>query len=150
MDNDAYDLSRFVRAQQGDYDRALAEITAGAKRSHWMWYVFPQVVGLGHSSTARHYAIQGAGEARAYLAHPLLGPRLQACAEAVLTHVGQHSASAIFGYPDDLKLQSSATLFAQVSPPNSVFHRLLAGFYPDGPDPETLRLLATEEPETPA
>lgn len=144
-DEDPHNLERFVRAQASDYGRALQEITAGAKRSHWMWFVFPQLAGLGHSATARHFAIRDAAEARAYLGHPVLGPRLLACAEALLIHAGRRSASAIFGYPDDLKLRSSATLFAQVSAPDSVFHRLLKGFYPqEGPDDATLRLLGSD------
>lgn len=140
--DDPHDLDRFLRAQQGDYERALGEITAGAKCSHWMWYVFPQLDGLGHSAMARRYAIKGAGEARAYLEHPILGDRLRACTEVLLAHVGR-SATGIFGYPDDLKLRSSATLFASVSAPGSGFHRLLEKYYPGGPDGETLRLLGS-------
>ena len=136
-----HDLNRFVQAQQGDYAQALAEIQAGRKRSHWMWYVFPQIDGLGSSSMARHYAIKSADEARAYLAHPVLGPRLLACTEAALGVEGR-SAHEIFGSPDDLKLRSSATLFAHVSAPGSAFHRLLEKYYPEGPDSATLRLLS--------
>lgn len=138
--DDPHDLSRFLQAQDDDFEQALSEITAGRKRSHWMWYIFPQIAGLGSSGMARRYAIRGAAEARAYLAHPLLGPRLIACAEAAAAHQGL-SATEIFGTPDDLKLRSSATLFARVSPAGSVFHRLLETFYPQGPDPATLRLL---------
>ncbi len=133
-------LERFVLAQQEDYATALREITAGRKRSHWMWYIFPQIDGLGSSETARRYAVKSADEARAYLAHPVLGERLLACARAAVAHEGR-SATEIFGSPDDLKLRSSATLFAAVSPPDSVFQRLLDQFYPDGPDAATLRLL---------
>ncbi len=138
--NDPHDLQRFVLAQERDHETALREITAGRKRSHWMWYIFPQIDGLGFSEMARHYAIKNAGEARAYLAHPVLGERLRACARAALVHEDR-SATEIFGTPDDLKLRSSATLFAAVSEEGSVFHRLLARFYPAGPDPATLRLL---------
>jgi uncharacterized protein (DUF1810 family) len=137
---DPHDLGRFVEAQQGDYERALAEIRAGRKRSHWMWYVFPQIDGLGFSATARHYAIKSRAEAEAYLAHPVLGPRLVECSEAALAVLGR-SAHEIFGTPDDLKLRSCATLFAAVSPPGSVFERLLAKYYQGKPDDKTLRLL---------
>jgi uncharacterized protein (DUF1810 family) len=138
--DDPHDLDRFVRAQEGDYARALAEIRAGRKRSHWMWYIFPQYDGLGFSSMAQRYAIKSVAEAEAYLRHPVLGPRLVECVEAVVGVEGK-SASAIFGSPDDLKLRSSATLFARVSPPGSVFDRLLRKYFPDGPDARTLRLL---------
>ncbi len=138
--NDPYDLDRFARAQQAVYEQALREITAGDKRTHWMWFIFPQLDGLAFSAMSRRYAIKDAGEARAYLDHPVLGPRLLACAQAAISHEGR-SATAIFGQPDDLKLRSSATLFASVSPPDSVFHRLLEKFYPEGPDGRTLRLL---------
>ena len=138
--NDPHDLDRFVLAQQDDYTHALAEVTNGRKRTHWMWYIFPQIGGLGFSSMAQRYAIKDAAEARAYLAHPLLGPRLLACAQAAVANEGR-SANAIFGSPDDLKLRSCATLFASVSAPGSVFHRLLEKFYPGGPDTATLRLL---------
>src|SRR5947199_6527792 len=122
--DDPHDLGRFVEAQAGDYDRALAEIRGGRKRSHWMWYVFPQVEGLGFSSMSRRYSIKSADEARAYLDHPLLGRRLLECAEAALAVEGR-SAREIFGSPDDMKLKSSATLFASVTASDSVFPRLL-------------------------
>ena len=138
--DDPYNLSRFLRAQEGDYDRALSEIRSGQKRTHWMWYIFPQLDGLAFSSTSKHYAIKSAAEARAYLGHPVLGPRLRECAEAALGVEGR-SATAIFGSPDDLKLRSCATLFASVSPPGSVFDRLLEKFYGGGRDDKTLRLL---------
>ena len=134
------DLDRFVAAQAGLYEEALGELTAGRKRTHWMWYIFPQIGGLGFSSMARRYGIKSVDEARAYLAHPVLGSRLLACAEAVVANAGSN-ATEIFGSPDDLKLRSSATLFASVSAPDSVFHRLLEKFFPGGPDKETLRLL---------
>src|SRR5262245_33973871 len=130
---DPHDLDRFVQAQRSDYDRALAEIRAGRKRSHWMWYIFPQHDGLGSSSMAKTYAIKSVAEAEAYLRHPVLGPRLVECAEAVVGVEGR-SAHEIFGSPDDLKLRSCATLFARVSPAGSVFERLLQKYYPDGPD----------------
>jgi uncharacterized protein (DUF1810 family) len=137
---DPHRLDRFVQAQRGDYDRALAEIRSGEKRSHWMWYVFPQLQGLGRSEMAHHYAISGTVEAGAYLRHPVLGPRLVACAEAALGVQGR-TAVAIFGSPDDLKLRSSATLFAAVSPAGSVFHQLLDRYFDGAPDARTLELL---------
>ena len=138
--NDPNDLNRFLLAQESDYEQALQEITSGRKRTHWMWYIFPQIDGLAFSATSRHYAIKSAAEARAYLEHPVLGARLLACGEAALAHEGR-SAADIFGSPDDLKLRSCATLFSQVSPPGSVFHRLLDKFYAGKPDGETLRSL---------
>jgi uncharacterized protein (DUF1810 family) len=147
---DPYDLDRFLQAQVGDYERALAEVRGGQKRTHWMWYIFPQLDGLARSPTAKHYAIKSIAEARAYLAHPVLGPRLRECAEAAI-HVEGRSATAIFGSPDDLKLRSCATLFASVSPPGSVFDRLLGKYYGGRPDEETLCLLGIgpgPEPQT--
>jgi uncharacterized protein (DUF1810 family) len=126
------------------YESAIAEIRAGRKRSHWMWYVFPQVVGLGSSATAQHYGIRDADEARAYLAHPVLGQRLIECAEAICSVTGR-SAREILGTPDDLKLRSCATLFAQVSPPGSVFDRVLRRYYGGQPDQATLDLLRLHE-----
>jgi uncharacterized protein (DUF1810 family) len=139
--SDPHDLNRFVEAQKRDYARALAEVKAGEKRSHWMWYVFPQLEGLGFSQTAKYYGIAGRAEAEAYLAHPVLGPRLAECCEAALAVEGR-SAYEIFGSPDDLKLRSCATLFAAVSPPGSVFERLLAKYCGGERDEKTLRLLA--------
>lgn len=133
-------LDRFVEAQAGIYDQALAEIRAGRKRSHWMWYVFPQVAGLGNSPTSVRYAIVNRDEAAAFLAHPILGPRLLQCAEAVLQIDGR-SALEIFGSPDDLKLRSSATLFAAVSPDASVFHRIIDKYFDGQRDPRTVELL---------
>jgi uncharacterized protein (DUF1810 family) len=138
--SDPYDLQRFVQAQNTDYEQALLEITRGQKRSHWMWYIFPQFDGLGFSSTSRLYAIKSQAEAAAYLAHPILGPRLNECAEAALRVEGR-SAREIFGSPDDMKLRSCATLFAGVSPPGSVFHRLLDRYFQGKPDPKTLALI---------
>jgi uncharacterized protein (DUF1810 family) len=137
---DPHDLNRFVQAQQGDCERALSEIRSGRKRSHWMWYVFPQYDGLGFSPTSRRYAIKSLAEARAYLGHPVLGPRLVECAEAALGVEGR-SASEVFGSPDDMKLRSCATLFAYVSPAGSVFQRLLDKYFQGQPDAKTLRLL---------
>jgi uncharacterized protein (DUF1810 family) len=141
LTGDVHDLARFVAAQRGSYEHALAEIASGRKRSHWMWYVFPQFAGLGVSATSRKYAIASLAEAEAYLRHDLLGPRLVACADAALA-VESRSAREIFGSPDDLKLRSSATLFAHVSPEGSVFHRLLEKYFGGEPDEATLRLVA--------
>jgi len=138
--SDPHDLQRFVDAQEPSYAEALREIRAGRKRSHWMWYVFPQIAGLGNSQVSARYAIRSKNEARAYLAHAILGPRLIECAEAVLA-LNNRSARDIFGSPDDLKLRSCATLFAQVTPPESVFERLLDKYYSSEPDPKTLSLL---------
>jgi uncharacterized protein (DUF1810 family) len=138
--DDPHDLRRFMEAQQGAYQRALAEISSGKKRSHWMWYIFPQFAGLGSSSTSQLYAIKTLDEARAYLAHPTLGPRLLACAQAVVDLEGR-SATEIFGSPDDMKLRSCATLFASVSPADSVFHRLIGKYYGGAFDAKTLHLL---------
>ena len=138
--NDPFELRRFVEAQEGVYAQALAELKGGRKRSHWMWFVFPQFDGLGFSSTAKHYAIKSLDEARAYLAHPLLGPRLRECADALLKVEGR-SAAEIMGSPDDLKLRSCATLFAEITPDDSPFARLLQKHYRNQPDLKTLQLL---------
>jgi uncharacterized protein (DUF1810 family) len=141
--DDPYKLSRFVQAQEADYARAIAEIRSGLKRSHWMWYVFPQIAGLGSSPTSVRYAIESLAEARAYLAHPVLGPRLLECAEAALAVPGR-SAAEIFGSPDDRKLRSCATLFASVSPPGSVFDRVLDKYFGGKKDENTVRLLGND------
>jgi uncharacterized protein (DUF1810 family) len=138
--DDPHGLDRFVSAQEGSYDQALSEIRDGRKRTHWMWYIFPQIDGLGFSSTAKYYAIKSLAEARAYLEHPVLGPRLLTCAGAALRVEGR-SAREIFGTPDDLKLQSCVSLFACVAPPDSVFDRLLVKYYRGERDTWTLELL---------
>lgn len=137
---DPFQLERFVKAQEDDFEYALAEIKAGEKRSHWIWYIFPQIDGLAFSSTSKYYAIKSLDEARAYLAHPVLGPRLLSCAEAVL-NVQHRSAAEIFGFPDDMKVRSCATLFACVVPAPSVFDRILDKYYGGERDPRTLALL---------
>ena len=139
--DDPHDLNRFVEAQQDDYERALSEIAGGRKRTHWMWYIFPQIDGLAFSSTSRHFSIKSIEEARAYLDHPVLGPRLLKCAEVVAGVEGR-SAVEIFGSPDDLKLKSCATLFASLLPPGSVFDRLLAKYFEGASDEKTLHLLS--------
>src|ERR1700709_25033 len=117
------DLKRFTDAQERDYEVALAEIRGGKKRSHWMWYIFPQVKGLGFSSTSQHYGISGFKEAEAYLRHPVLNERLVAICQALL-EVDNKSASEIFGSPDDMKLRSSMTLFAAVPESDPVFQQI--------------------------
>ncbi|MFF7709692.1 DUF1810 family protein [Pseudomonas sp. NPDC007930] len=134
---DPFNLQRFVEAQQGAYDTALAELHAGHKRSHWMWFVFPQLHGLGRSEMAERYAISGAAEAEAYLEHPVLGPRLRACAEALLAH-REHHPKQILGDVDALKLHSSMTLFARCAAPGSPFDQVLVAFYAGAEDPRTL------------
>ena len=139
-ESDPHQLQRFIEAQQRSYDGALAEIRSGRKRSHWMWYVFPQIDGLGRSSTAQYFSIKSIAEAEAYLCHPILGARLRSCAEAVLAVEGR-SAHDIFGFPDELKLRSCMTLFAQISPDGSVFERVLDKYFYGQRDEETLRIL---------
>ncbi len=138
--DDPFDLSRFTPAQERIYDRVLAELRSGQKRTHWMWYIFPQIDGLGHSTTTKHYAIKSIEEARQYLNHPVLGTRLLECAEAVLAVEGR-SVSEIFGYPDDLKLKSSMTLFETVADKRSVFVRVLDKYFHGERDVRTLHLL---------
>ena len=135
---DAYDLTRFIRAQAGSYPAALAELRAGEKRTHWMWYVFPQVLGLGLSANARLYAISGEGEAQAYLGHELLSARLRECTGAMLAHAGKKSAVAILGPIDTLKFRSSMTLFEQVAPDDSIFGEALDAFFDGTRDAATL------------
>ena len=138
--DDPFVLSRFIRAQDEVYNRVLAELKSGIKRTHWMWYIFPQIDGLGHSTTAQYYAIKSLEEAREYLKHPVLGSRLAECAEAVLAIEGR-SASDIFGYPDDLKLKSSMTLFASVADLGSIFVRVLGKYFKGERDVQTVKLL---------
>jgi uncharacterized protein (DUF1810 family) len=140
---DTFDLGRFVSAQDGVYDSALAELRGGRKRTHWMWFVFPQIAGLGSSAVSARFAIRSAAEARAYLAHPILGPRLLECCEALLELIST-AATEIFGSPDDMKLRSCATLFASVSEPGSVFERVLSRFFDGKPDERTEALLRQE------
>lgn len=133
-------LQRFLDAQRADYPTALAEITAGRKRSHWMWYIFPQLQGLGFSDMAHRYGIQGAAEAAAYLAHPVLGQRLIEISRALLALPGT-DANRILGSPDDMKLRSSMTLFAQVPGADAVFGAVLDKFFGGVPDAKTVQLL---------
>jgi uncharacterized protein (DUF1810 family) len=137
---DSFQLKRFLDAQEGVYPQAFAELRAGSKQSHWMWFIFPQIDGLGSSGTARFYAIKSRDEAQAYLEHPVLGSRLRECCEALL-QVPDNNATRILGCPDDLKLRSSMTLFAAVAGNDPVFHKILAKFYGGLQDARTLELL---------
>lgn len=139
--SDPFNLHRFIEAQEHSYDRALSELKRGRKQSHWVWFIFPQMAGLGLSPTSAYYAIKDRAEAEAYLNHPVLGPRLVECCEAALKHADK-SASDLMGTPDDFKLRSCATLFASVSPPGSVFVRVLDGFFEGKPDDRTFELLS--------
>jgi len=138
---DLFDLERFVRAQEPVIADVRRELRAGRKRSHWMWFVFPQLRALGRSPTAQRYGIASLAEAQAYMAHPVLGPRLIECAELVRAVQGR-SAHEIFGSPDDLKLRSSMTLFAAASPTAAVFADVLRQYFGGEPDPLTTELLA--------
>ena len=138
--NDRFHLARFVDAQSGVYDQALAELRAGRKRTHWMWFVFPQCAGLGFSATSQRYAIGSLDEARAYLAHALLGARLVECTRTVNAHAGR-SVHAIFGAPDDLKFHSSMTLFDAAAGPGSEFAAALDTHFGGARDAATLALL---------
>lgn len=133
-------LQRFLDAQATAYPQALAEVKAGSKRSHWMWYLFPQIQGLGFSEISKHYAIRDAAEAAVYLQHPVLGPRLREISGELLK-LSSRDAGRIFGSPDDLKLRSSMTLFAAVPGADPVFGAVLAAFFGGQPDAQTLRLL---------
>jgi uncharacterized protein (DUF1810 family) len=139
-DTKKYSLERFLDAQDGDFETALQELISGQKHSHWIWYIFPQVAGLGHSMMAKRYAIRSKSEAVAYLEHEVLGRRLTQCASALLTHTNK-SITAVMGYPDDMKLRSSMTLFDAISPPDSVFAKVLATFYSGSVDQATIEFL---------
>ena len=135
-------LDRFVAAQAATFDQARGELVAGAKTSHWMWYIFPQLAALGHSTTAKFYGIASLADARQYLAHPVLGPRLLDLTRIVLTHQGK-AARAMFGSPDDMKFRSAMTLFALAAPRHPEFRQAITAFY-DGPDQRTLDLLGMD------
>ena len=134
---DPHNLRRFVIAQDSIFERVLSELRAGAKMGHWMWFIFPQIRGLGRSPTSVEYAISCRDEAQAYLQHPVLGPRLKECTQLVLSVEGR-SATEIFGSPDDMKFGSSMTLFAQVSRDDDIFHRALQKYFEGVPDRLTL------------
>ena len=142
---DPFDLQRFVDAQRTTFAQARAELLAGRKESHWMWFIFPQLEGLGRSETAQYYAIRSLDEARAYLEHPILGPRLVECTE-IVNRIEGKSAYDIFRTPDDLKFRSSMTLFAQVALNQPVFEQALAKYFDSVPDPLTIERLS-QRPE---
>ena len=145
--NDAYDLQRFVNAQEAIYPQVVAELRAGRKQSHWMWFIFPQIAGLAFSAMAQRYAIRSRAEATAYLAHPLLGMRLRECTALVNAVTGKDIHS-ILGSPDDMKFRSSMTLFAKVTPDNADFLAALDKYYGGEFDPATIaKLSATENEE---
>ncbi len=139
--SDTYSLRRFVDAQNGVYEQVVKELQAGHKVSHWMWFIFPQVAGLGSSSTAQHFAISGADEAAAYLGHPLLGARLRECTKLVCEARGGATLESIFGYPDHLKFWSSMTLFHATAPEEPAFRNALDRLCGGEPDRKTLALL---------
>jgi len=139
---DPHDLARFLAAQEEVFDTALAELRRGCKESHWMWFIFPQIAGLGSSPMAVHYAVKSTQEAADYLRHPTLGPRLRECAAALLAVEGR-TAGEIMGTPDDLKLRSSMTLFARAEGSSPVFQQVLDKYFGGEPDPRTLALLGS-------
>jgi uncharacterized protein (DUF1810 family) len=138
--NDPYSLQRFVEAQDPVYEEVCSELRSGRKTSHWMWFVFPQIAGLGHSFMAQEYAISSLDEAKAYLRHPVLGPRLTECTELVMRVEGK-TIRQIFGSPDDLKFRSSMTLFAAASPDIAIFQQALNKYFGGEPDRLTLARL---------
>jgi uncharacterized protein (DUF1810 family) len=137
---DPHNLQRFVDAQKPDYEQVCAELRAGHKRTHWIWFIFPQMKGLGRSETASYYGIASRPEAEAYLAHPVLGPRLRECTRLVNLVEGR-SIDQIFGYPDNLKFRSSMTLFAATAADNQIFEDALEKYFAGEPDPRTIELL---------
>jgi uncharacterized protein (DUF1810 family) len=139
---DQFDLQRFADAQDRVYDAVVGELRSGQKRSHWIWFVFPQLRGLGHSPTAQHYGIASLDEARAYLMHEVLGPRLRECARLVADIEGR-SANDIFGWPDNLKVRSSMTLFARATDNDAEFRAVLDKFYNGEEDAATVELLSS-------
>ena len=138
--DDRFQLQRFVDAQRPVYETALGELRVGRKRSHWMWFIFPQIAGLGHSMMAHEFALSSLDEAAAYLAHPVLGLRLRECTLLVAGIEGR-SIAEIFGYPDDMKFRSSMTLFARAAPEEPIFAACLQKYFAGEPDPQTLARL---------
>jgi uncharacterized protein (DUF1810 family) len=140
METDSHNLQRFVDAQENTYQQALSELRRGKKQTHWIWYIFPQVAGLGSSSMAERYAIKSSAEAVAYAEHDILGARLRECTQALLAHEGR-DIDDIMGFPDNLKLKSSMTLFAAISPPGSIFETVLDQFFGGQSDEKTVSFL---------
>jgi len=141
---DDYNLQRFLEAQDHVYDAILGELRAGEKSSHWMWYIFPQITGLGHGGTTQKFAMTSLEEAKAYLQHPILGPRLRECTQLVL-NVDRRSAEQIFGYPDNLKFRSCLTLFMTATTDDKIFQDALLKYFDGKPDTLTLDLLAQQK-----
>lgn len=148
IETTTWNPGRFLEAQTDVYETALAELRLGQKRGHWMWFIFPQITGLGRSIMAQRYSLSSLEEAHSYLAHPVLGPRLRECMQAVLD-TGQ-SIPAIFPYPDDLKFHSCATLFAEASNGNALFAEVLQRFFEGRPDQETIRIFAEQNAKNPS
>jgi uncharacterized protein (DUF1810 family) len=144
--SDGFNLDRFVDAQRDVYNQALTEIRNGRKQSHWMWFIFPQIAGLGSSPTSQYYAIASIDEAKAYLQHPVLGARLNECAQALMAIDGK-SAEEVFGFPDNMKLRSSMTLFMTASGRGSIYEQVLDKYFAGARDPETARLLGSSQNE---
>jgi uncharacterized protein (DUF1810 family) len=142
---DDYNLQRFLDAQEGVYHTVLAELRAGRKSSHWIWFIFPQIAGLGRSGTAQQFSIASLDEAKAYLQHPVLGPRLRACTQLVLD-VNGRSAEEVFSYPDNLKFRSCMTLFLTAATDNTIFNNALLKYFDGKPDQLTLGILAHRRP----
>ena len=140
---DPHNLQRFLEAQAGVYEQVLAELRAGRKHSHWIWFIFPQIAGLGHSPTAQHYAIRSLSEAEAYMQHPVLGARLHECT-VIVNHIDGSSIHQIFGSPDDLKFRSSMTLFARATNDNKLFLTALEKYFSGEPDALTLERIASQ------
>jgi len=138
--DDRFHLQRFVDAQRPVYETVLGELRAGRKRSHWMWFIFPQIAGLGQSSMAQRFALRSLDEAKAYLAHPVLGPRLRECA-GLMAAIDGRSITEVLGHPDDLKFRSSMTLFARAAPADPIFADCVRQYFGGEPDPETLARL---------
>jgi uncharacterized protein (DUF1810 family) len=145
---DAFNLQRFIQAQDPVFERVQNELGAGRKRSHWMWFIFPQFTGLGGSEMSQHFAIRSGAEAAAYLHHAVLGPRLRACTQLVLD-IPERSIIEIFGHPDNLKFRSSMTLFAQFAADGSLFHQALLRHFHGIPDDWTLSLLDSKQAQLP-
>ena len=144
--NDLFNLERFVAAQRSVYATVIEELESGTKVSHWMWFIFPQVEGLGKTETAKYYAIKSLDEAKAYVTHPLLGKRVQECTELVINIDGK-SATDIFGYPDNLKFKSSMTLFLVAAPPHiDLFQRAINKYYDGQQDRVTIQILNDSSP----
>ena len=142
MSDDKFNLERFARRQEEDYDRAYKELSEESKRSHWMWWIFPQITGLGMTSTSQEYSIKSLAEAKAYLEHPVLGKNIREISK-VLLELESNDATAIMGYPDDLKLRSCMTLFAEADPNEDIFQKVLDKFFNGKKDERTLEILRT-------